>query len=72
MKTIAAKIHDVGVRLVSEGCSEHCGQCGPHDEPALRFTLPDNCGCGEPLDTPTSVRDVQDTAIIIFTLAGAL
>lgn len=58
--------HDVGVRLVSMGCDDYCTQAPPHDEPDLRFTLPDNCACGEPLDNPKHVLEVTDSALLLF------
>jgi hypothetical protein len=64
--------HDVDVQLVSMGCKEDCDQFGPHEEPDLRFTLPDNCACGESLDTPDNCGDVQDTALLMFAVQGAL
>lgn len=85
MKTINAKVtsvtlecprclsfHEIGVRLVSAGCSQWCNQSLPHDEPDFRYEIPDNCGCGEPLDNPKNCREVEDTAVIVFTLAGIL
>lgn len=53
------KYHHVAVRFLADD-----------DEPTVH-KLPDNCDCGEPLDTPWIIRDCIGTARLLIETAHA-